>query len=238
MSGLISIAIVLVTLYFLAKVLWRAPKWLWARRGALGARWKLSQLLSERSGEIKAAEREVARWESGTGGPLTKLENVWLHERALRIGSEIIPLRNVRAEAVSSGEVHVESRPTVTRAALGGCLFGWWGALFSMFIPKQQTRDSRRPMLRLWVEDRERVIFFKPYHDQVVFELAAMINNQALEAPDLERHRDQFVRESKMELMKARADTPEIAALRAKIAAKKRGKMDPGGTDGPRIAGS
>ena len=237
MDALLAVLFVVAATYALLKGLSRFR----VKSIYLGPRWELHRLLAKQRPLIEAAEQELARWESSTGGPLTKLESVWLHERAIRIGSEVIPLVNVRAEAVSYGDVSVESRPTLTRAALGGCLFGWWGALFSIFIPKRETHDARKPMLRLWVEGRERILSFKPYHDHVVFELAAMINNQALEAPDLMAHQEQFIRESKMELLKARADTPEIAALRARVNAGKRGKMDPsnlGGDSGPRITDS
>ena len=231
MSELLVLAVIIAVGMILSKM----AKRIWAQRWRLGPKWKLKKLLREKEAEIKAAEDLVRRWESDTGAPLTKLESVWLYERALTVNGEFIPLENVRAEALSAGEVAVTSSPTLTRAAIGGCLFGWPGAFLSLFLPKKRVDDSRRPLMRLWVGDYERIISFKPYHDRVVFELAAMINNAAIDAPSLELHRQQYVREAKLDLMKIRADTPEIAQLRAQVAAKKRGKMNhqpPGGMDG------
>ena len=216
--------------------IWAGVRALWRRRGTVSPRLRLRQLLDEKSSEIRAAEIEVQRWESPIGMPLTKLERVWLYERALTINGKVIPLTGVRAQAVSFGDVSTESSPTLTRAAIGGCLFGWPGAFLSLFLPKRRVSDARRTVLQLWVDGYEEVVTFKPYHDTVVFELAAMINNAAKDAPQLIAHREQFLREAKLDLMKTRADTPEIAVARSQIAAKKRGKMEHrthGGADEP-----
>ena len=202
---------------------------------SLWSRWKLRRLTTDRLPIVRAAQLEVQRWESPVGMPLTKLEGVWLYERALNINGEIIPLGDVRAQAIPMGESGVTSSPTLTRAAIGGCLFGWPGAFLSIFVPKRRVESTSLPVLQLWIGEYERVLRFKPYHGGVVFELAAMVNNANTDAPQLEAHREQFLREARMELLQARADTPEMAAVRARIRARKHEKINHrtlGGVDG------
>lgn len=202
---------------------------------SLWSRWKLRRLTTERLPVVRAAQLEVQRWESPVGMPLTKLEGIWLYERALNINGEIIQLGDVRAQAVPMSESGVTSSPTLTRAAIGGCLFGWPGAFLSLLVPKRRVGSSSDPVLQLWIGEYERILRFKPYHGGVVFELAAMINNANTDAPKLEAHREQFLRESRMDLLRARADTPEMAAVRARIRGRKREKINhrtPGGVDG------
>ncbi|MSV68641.1 MAG: DUF2510 domain-containing protein [Actinobacteria bacterium] len=143
-----------------------------------------------RSNQLQIANTQLAEAESPSGKRIGEYRGVVLHERTLTTPKGgTVWLRGCSADVESGGNLSMSHRPTLTRMAAGGLLFGGIGMLGSLAAQKREVADKRELYLLIQTGEGGMVLQCPPDDGLVVRQFAMAINAYArdVDANDVER---------------------------------------------------
>ncbi|MEY3360854.1 MAG: hypothetical protein RL531_573, partial [Actinomycetota bacterium] len=179
-----------------------------------------------RDEELRRARLHLAAAEDPRGGRVGVYRGFVLHERVLVTpnGVEVL-LRGASASVDAGGSVSVTHRPTLTRAAAGGLLFGPIGVLGSLAARKREVHDGREVYLHIDTELGALVVQCPGSDGLVARQFAAMIGNLARGLDALDRERAEVAAAARAAIARLETDSGALDAARAEAA---RVRDDPG----------
>lgn len=179
-----------------------------------------------RDEELRRARMHLAAAEDPRGGRVAEYCGIELYERVLITPSGVeVLLRGASASVDSGGSLAVTHRPTLTRAAAGGLLFGPIGVLGSLAARKREVHDGREVYLRIDTELGALVVQCPGSDGLVARQFATTIGNLARGLDALDRERAAVAAAARVAIARLEADTRALDAARAEAA---RARTDPG----------
>ena len=179
-----------------------------------------------RDEELRRARMHLAAAEDPRGGRVAEYCGIELYERVLIAPSGVeVLLRGANASVDSGGSLAVTHRPTLTRAAAGGLLFGPIGVLGSLAARKREVHDAREVYLHIDTELGALVVQCPGSDGLVARQFATTIGNLARGLDALDRERAEVAASARAAIARLEADTRALDAARAEAA---RARTDPG----------
>ena len=198
-----------------------------AKRGARGARRTYERAVNaadralrdaerNRENELHVARTQLAAAEDPRGGRIGEYRKVVLYERVLVLpNGQAVSVRGASASVDAAGSVAVTQRPTLTRAAAGGLLFGPIGVLGSLAARKREVHDSRELYLIIETELGGVVIECPGDDGLVARQFAMAITTVARNLDVVEAQRAAMADAARSTLARLETDTRAVDAARA-----------------------
>jgi hypothetical protein len=169
-----------------------------------------------RENELHVARTQLTAAEDPRGGRVGEYRKVVLYERVIVTpnGHEV-SVRGATASVDATGSIAVTQRPTLTRAAAGGLLFGPIGVLGSLAARKREVHDGRELYLIIETEAGGIVVECPGGDGLVARQFAVAIGTMARNLDALDAQRAGMAEAARSTLARLEADTRAIDAARA-----------------------
>lgn len=169
-----------------------------------------------RENELHVARTQLAAAEDPRGGRVGEYRKVVLYERVIVTpnGYEV-SVRGASATVDAAGSIAVTQRPTLTRAAAGGLLFGPIGVLGSLASRKREVHDTRELYLIIETEAGGIVVECPGGDGLVARQFAVAIGTAARHLDALDAQRATMASAARSTLIRLEADTRTVDAARA-----------------------
>ena len=176
-----------------------------------------------RGNELHVARTQLAAVEDPRGGRVGEYRKVVLYERVIVTpnGHEV-SVRGATASVDAAGSIAVTQRPTLTRAAAGGLLFGPIGVLGSLASRKREVHDTRELYLMIETELGGIVVECPGSDGLVARQFAMAIGTVARNLDTVEAQRAAMAEAARSTLARLEADTRSVDAARAEAARVRR----------------
>ena len=169
-----------------------------------------------RSNQLQIANIQLAEAESPSGRRIGEYRGVVLHERTLTTPKGgTVWLRGCSADVESGGNLSMSHRPTLTRMAAGGLLFGGIGMLGSLAAQKREIADKRELYLLIQTGEGGMVLQCPPDDGLVVRQFAMAINAYARDVDANDVERAAIAASSRSIIARIEGDTSDIDEARS-----------------------
>lgn len=177
------------------------------------------ELERSRDAELRRARMALLEAEDPRGRRVASYQGIELHERVLVAPSGVeVLLRGASATVDGAGSLSVTHRPTFTRAAAGGLLFGPIGVLGSLAVRKREVHDAREVYLHIDTELGAIVLQCPGSDGLVARQFATTIGNLARGLDALDRERAEIATAARAAIARLETDTRALDAARAEAA--------------------
>ncbi len=168
-----------------------------------------------RSNQLQIADTQLAEAESPSGKRIGEYRGVVLHERTLTTPKGgTVWLRGCSADVESGGNLSMSHRPTLTRMAAGGLLFGGIGMLGSLAAQKREVADKRELYLLIQTGEGGMVLQCPPDDGLVVRQFAMAINAYARDVDVNDVERAAIAASSRSIIARIKGDTSDLDEAR------------------------
>ena len=169
-----------------------------------------------RSNQLQIANTQLAEAESPSGKRIGEYRGVILHERTLTTpNGGTVWLRGCSADVESGGNLSMSHRPTLTRLAAGGLLFGGIGMLGSLAAQKREVADKRELYLLIQTGEGGMVLQCPPDDGLIVRQFAMAINAYARDVDANNVERAAIAASSRAIIARIERDTSDIDEARS-----------------------
>lgn len=169
-----------------------------------------------RSNQLRIAHTQLSEAETPSGKRIGEYRGVVLHERTLTTPKGgTVWLRGCSADVESGGNLSMSHRPTLTRMAAGGLLFGGIGMLGSLAAQKREVADKRELYLLIQTAEGGMVIQCPPDDGLVVRQFAMAINAYARDVDANDVQRAAIAASSRSIIARIEGDTSDVDDARA-----------------------
>jgi hypothetical protein len=178
-----------------------------------------------RANDLLVARAQLAAAEDPRGRLVGVYRGVELYERVIVTpdGHEVT-VRGATADVDAAGSLAVTHRPTFTRAAAGGLLFGPIGVLGSLAVRKREVHDGRELYLLIETEAGGLVVQCPGDDGLVARQFALAVGTVARDLDAHDAQRDAIARAARAAVARIEADTATTDAARV---AAERARRDP-----------
>lgn len=178
-----------------------------------------------RRNQLQVANTQLAEAESPNGKRIGEYLGVVLHERTLTTPKGgTVWLRGCSANVESGGNLAMSHRPTLTRMAAGGLLFGGIGMLGSLAAQKRQVADKRELYLLIETGEGGLVLQCPPDDGLIVRQFAMAINAYARDVDATDVQRAAIAASSRAVIARIEGDASEVDGAMAEA---ERVRQDP-----------
>ena len=169
-----------------------------------------------RSNQLQIQNTQLAEAESPSGKRIGEYRGVVLHERTLTTpNGGTVWLRGCSADVESGGNLSMSHRPTLTRLAAGGLLFGGIGMLGSLAAQKREVADKRELYLLIQTGEGGMVLQCPPDDGLIVRQFAMAINAYARDVDTNNVERAAIAASSRAIIARIEGDTTDIDEARS-----------------------
>ncbi len=164
----------------------------------------------------RALDRATALGDSTIASFAGKTGKVKVSATQIKVPSGVFPMNpRVQAAVDTAGELVVSRRPTLTRMAAGGLLFGPIGALLGAGVTKKEVADKRELYLLIEGDEFASLIQCDPDKGQKARQTATAINQAARQSETFLKNKARSIETARKRLREAQGSTAEVEAAQA-----------------------